>query len=311
MVRLDSLMARTEGREEVAVALLDGPVSTTHPALTGTRVRPLVGPSDGGADKTSAACRHGTFVAGLLSSSRDSAIPGICPGCPLLVRVIYGENGGDALPSATPRELAEAITESVHAGARIVNVSGAIPSSMIISERDLNDVLDEMSRRGVLVIAAAGNDASIGRTTITGHPSVLTIVPFKRNGLPVAYTNLGHSIARYGLGAPGADVTSINSGGGYATLTGSSFAAPFVTGAAALLWSLVPTATAAQIKVALRQCGGPRRKSILPPLLNAQAAYEVLLRDQERRRADARNGQPAAFGKRPATTPSAPSTVYQ
>ena len=54
-------------------------------------------------------------------------------------------------------------------------------------------------------------------------------------------------------------------------------AAPFVTGTTALLWSAFPAATAAHIKLAITQASTLRRASVVPPLLDAAAAYQVLL----------------------------------
>jgi subtilisin family serine protease len=60
-------------------------------------------------------------------------------------------------------------------------------------------------------------------------------------------------------------------------LGGTSVTVPFVTGAIALLWSEFSTATAAQIKLAVTQTTALRRASVAPPLLDAAAAYQVLL----------------------------------
>jgi hypothetical protein len=51
---------------------------------------------------------------------------------------------------------------------------------------------------------------------------------------------------------------------------------PFVVGTIALLWSEFSTASAAQIKLAVAQALGQRRKAIMPPLLNAWAAFEEM-----------------------------------
>jgi subtilisin family serine protease len=61
-------------------------------------------------------------------------------------------------------------------------------------------------------------------------------------------SNLGHSIGMRGLGAPGDAVTSLSTAGPPLTLGGTSVAAPFVTGAIALLWSKFSAATAAEIR---------------------------------------------------------------
>ena len=58
-------------------------------------------------------------------------------------------------------------------------------------------------------------------------------------------------------------------------MSGTSAAAPFVTGAIALLWSLYPQASAAEIRQAILRPDIPRR-SITPPLLNAEASWRLL-----------------------------------
>jgi len=136
----------------------------------------------------------------------------------------------------------------------------------------------------VIVIAAAGNQGTLGSSTITRHPWVIPVVACDLRGIPMSESNLGASIGRRGLSAPGDSVTSLGAEGRPLTLGGTSVAAPFVTGAAALLWSAFPAASAAQIKLALTQAGAPRRASVVPPLLDAMAAFEVLSMTKERRR---------------------------
>jgi subtilisin family serine protease len=91
--------------------------------------------------------------------------------------------------------------------------------------------------------------------------------------LPIS--NLGSSIGRRGLGAPGERVTSLRAGGGSLTLSGTSAAAPFVTGAVALLLSYFPNLPAIEIKLAILETS-LRRNSITPPLLDAESAFAVL-----------------------------------
>jgi subtilisin family serine protease len=91
-------------------------------------------------------------------------------------------------------------------------------------------------------------------------------------------SNFGPSIGSRGVMAPGVNITSASPNAGYNQRSGTSFAAPFVTGAIALLWSIFPTVTAAQIKHAIISSVAVRnhRTSIIPPLLNAQAAQRSL-----------------------------------
>ena len=90
-------------------------------------------------------------------------------------------------------------------------------------------------------------------------------------------SNLGSSIGRRGLAAPGDGITSLGSGGPPLTLGGTSVAVPFVSGTIALLWSEFAHATAVQIKLAVTGASTARRPSVVPPLLDAANAYQILL----------------------------------
>ena len=88
-------------------------------------------------------------------------------------------------------------------------------------------------------------------------------------------SNLGASIGRCGLGAPGEAVTSLGVTNPL-TMGGTSAATPFVTGTAALIWSDFPGATAAEVRSAVTMAAAPRRTTIVPPLLNAWASYQAM-----------------------------------
>jgi len=93
LVQLTALMERTEGSADVSIGLVDGPVATQHPELAGDRVRAIAGTMNAScAQLDSFACRHGTFVAGILSAARSSPAPAICPGCMLLIRPVFAES---------------------------------------------------------------------------------------------------------------------------------------------------------------------------------------------------------------------------
>jgi subtilisin family serine protease len=102
-------------------------------------------------------------------------------------------------------------------------------------------------------------------------------------GRPVSYSNLGSSIGRKGLGAPGEQVASLGADGNLLTLGGTSVAAPFVTGAIALLLSEFPDVTAAEVKYAVTQAYASRRKTVVPPLLDAWAAHQFVIANHGRR----------------------------
>lgn len=286
LVKLTALMECTSGSPEVKIGLIDGPVVTRHPDLAGEHLHEISG--NNGATCTQAnstACLHGTFVAGILSAKRNSPAPAICPNCTLLIRPIFAETtlGSEHMPSATPQELAAAIIECINAGARVINLSLALAQPSSKGEQPLDEALNQAVKRGVIVVAAAGNQGTLGSSAITRHPWVIPVVACDLQGRPMNESNLGSSIGRRGLSAPGDAITSLSTEGQPLTLGGTSVAVPFVTGATALLWSQFPDAGAAQIKLAITQASTPRRASVVPPLLDAAAAYQILLTTNTRR----------------------------
>jgi subtilisin family serine protease len=253
-------------------------VAARHPDLDGAHIRAVA--DDRGATCTqlgSGACAHGTFIAGILAASRGSRAPAICPGCVLLVRPIFGEvDSNRQPPAATPAELGQAIIECVAAGARVVNLSAAPAQPSTRVERGLHEALDYAAWHGALVVAAAGNQATLGSSVITRHAWVLPVVAYDRRGRPMNESNLGSSIGRRGLGAPGETIESLGADGVLRTGAGTSVAAAFVTGAIALLWSLFPNVSPSELRRAVS--AGRRRSGVVPPLLNAEAALESLAR---------------------------------
>ena len=279
LVRLAGLMERTSGSSEVKIGLIDGPVVTNHPALARESLREIPGNKGSACSlPDSFACLHGTFVAGILNARRGSPAPAICPGCTLVIRPIFPEtkSGQGQMPSATPQELAAAIMECIQAGARVINLSLALDELADHGEPALKDALNQVVRCGVILVAAAGNQGTAGSSGITRHPWIIPVVACDGSGRPVNDSNLGSSIGRRGLMAPGVGITSLGPGSQPLTLGGTSVAVPFVTGAIGLLWSEFPDATAAQIKLAVTQSPAARRTSVVPPLLDAGAAYRTL-----------------------------------
>jgi subtilisin family serine protease len=277
LVRLPRVMALTAGRADVIVGLLDGPIALEHPDLTTGNIRMLRGIRGGCADPGSASCRHGTFVAGILAARRGAGAPAIAPDCTLLVSPIFSETGAiGGEPSASPGKLAEAIIDSVNEGARVLNVSASLVESSLSAYGQLEEALGYAARRGVLVVAAAGNQGAVSGSAIVRHPWVIPVIACDRVGWPLEQSNLGRSIGSRGLSAPGAGVASLAPEGGSAIAAGSSIAVPFVAGAAALLWSAFPGATAAEVKHALLSSPIKRRTTVIPPLLDASRGYDVL-----------------------------------
>ena len=140
----------------------------------------------------------------------------------------------------------------------------------------LEAALDHAARRQAIVVAAAGNQGTVGSSVLTRHPWVIPAAACNLQGLLLPESNLGKSIGSRGLRAPGENITSLGTSTPTSTIGGTSVAAPFVTGAIALAWSEYPETSAVEVKWAFLHAAGPRRAAIAPPLLDAWAAYAAL-----------------------------------
>lgn len=279
-VNLRELMQASAGSAQVPIGLVHGPVAQLPELASvqwiGTRPRPDSG-------SAGAAWRHGTAVAGILHAQRDSPALGVCPQSPLLVRPIFTDASAHQARSGVPVENAgRAIVDCVDAGARIVNLSVAPARLSPGAEHALEEALAYATRKGVLVVAAAGNHGTVSSSALARHTSVLPVVACDHAGRPTRRSNLGPSLGRRGLRAPGEALASLDPNGEPIGFSGTSAATPVVTGAAALLWSLAPRVTPGQLKTVL--LGPERRRSVTPPLLNAGEACRALTHAQNTRR---------------------------
>jgi subtilisin family serine protease len=284
------------GIPKVAIGVIDGPIDLNHPAFRGVNIR-TVKESQAVACKSanSIACIHGTFVTGILCAKRGLPAPAICPGCKIILYPVFAEhesymddnsnnyyhaNNNDtkfSLPNITPKELSDAIIETINAGAKIINLSLGLSTSSIAIHYELLEAYEYAYKNDVIIVIAAGNQGSIGYSSLLNHPWVIPVTACDEKEMPTPYSNLGPSIGTHGLMAPGVNVKSTSSNGGYDKMSGTSFSAPFVTGAIALLWSVFPKATATQIiQSVISNAYSIHRHTIIPPMLNAEASYEAL-----------------------------------
>jgi subtilisin family serine protease len=276
---LTPLIRRTDGVADVRLGLIDGPIVQNHPGLATGNIQ-ILGTDAGTCRRlSSAACRHGTFIAGLFAGKRgEFGSPGLCPGCSLLVRPLFDEHPErhGRSPAVHADALAAAVIELVNAGVDVINISAALGPATARAERKLRTAFDYAGRCGVVTVAAAGNGGSVGGSAILRHHWVIPVAACDNQGRPAASSNLGASLGRSGLSAPGVRIDSLSPDGGTATLSGTSVAVPFVTGTIALLLSLFPTANAAGVKWVVLRSAARRRSTIVPPVLNAQASFNLM-----------------------------------
>lgn len=230
-----ALWAETQGDPAVCVAILDGPVDLSHPALAGadiSEVQSLIPHVvDGGP-----ASQHGTQVASIIFGRHGGPVPGIAPGCRGLVIPIFTDGADGAIVPCSQVDLARAINQAVEHGARIINISGGQFSFSGTAHPILADAVRDCAASGVLIIAAAGNQGCDCLHIPAALPTVLAVGAMDNRGNPLEFSNWGYQ--NEGLLAPGQDLLGAVPGGKTAVVSGTSYATAVASGVAALLLSL-------------------------------------------------------------------------
>lgn len=220
------------GDERICVAVLDGPVALDHTCFSGARLTVL--DTAAGQAASGRALDHGTQVASLLFGQPRSPVEGLVPRCRGLIVPIFGGADSNGL-HCSQLDLARAILLAVENGAHFINVSGGQLSPSGEAEPILAQAIERCATHNVLIVAAAGNDGCDCLHIPAAAPTVLAVGAADQDGMPLASSNWGATYRRQGLLAPGAGLLCATPDGGTARKSGTSFAAPYVTGIAALL----------------------------------------------------------------------------
>jgi len=245
-IYLDEAHRTSRGDPSVTVAVLDTGICATHPELEGVLLPgfDFVDILDGhdefvgdflGADPDPAdEVGHGTHVAGIVAG-RGVAMPtGVAPGCRILpVRALGAlRQGGTLVGAGLVDNINNALKWAVDQKADVVNASLGIPHTG--GGLPHEEVVDYARRRGVTIVAAAGNDGRDALYYPGALPHVIAVGAFDARGEVADFSTYGDQIS---LVAPGENVYSSYLADDYAFASGTSQAAPFVTGAVALLKS--------------------------------------------------------------------------
>jgi subtilisin family serine protease len=242
----------TTGSSSVVVAVIDGGVQTDHPDLAAN-----IGPGWNFAYNNSNPdpfpmneSFHGTHVAGIIGAVTNNSlgVAGVSPHVTIM-----------PLQTADPRHPGEDDTYSVIQAIIYADQHGASIVNMSFGGHQYDDLLYQaMKNSTMLFVCAAGNDGTNNDLTPDypasyGLPNIISVAASDSNGNLANFSNYGP--ASVDLAAPGVDIASTfyqyGQGYGYVYASGTSMAAPFVSGVAALVKAVHPNYGYAELKSAI------------------------------------------------------------
>ncbi len=224
----------------VIVGVVDTGVDASVPQLSG-RVLPGVDVVNGSGTANTDCYGHGTFVAGIIGAAQVSGtgVAGIAPD----VKILPVRQAND-LNDGTASSLAKSIVAAVNGGAKVINVS----ATSFTPTEELRAAVTYAQGHDVVLVASASNEAQQGNPTAypAAYPGVIAVGAIGHDGRRTGFSEVGKYLD---LVAPGVDIVSLSRGGiGHVLDDGTSYAAPFVAGVAALVRAYHPKLTAPQVK---------------------------------------------------------------
>lgn len=219
---------------------------------------------------------HGSHVAGIIGGVNNTAgIIGMAPDADLYAIKVLNANG-----SGYVSDVMEGILWGVTNQMRVLNMSLGMSSDV----QSMHDVVIAAYNAGVVIVAAAGNSGGSVNYP-AAYPEVIAVGATDQNNIIAGFSSRGPEVD---LAAPGVSIFSTYKGTGFATLSGTSMAAPHVAGAAALVlgtpvgaydldadgaWD--PAEVLAKLKAAATDLGAAGRDDLYGAgLLNAFSAVQ-------------------------------------
>jgi len=217
----------TYGRS-IKVALLDTGVDDRHPDLVDRTINGY-----NFVDDTSVANdinSHGTACAGIIAGAglSEESARGLAPAAYIIpVKVMNDEGKGDSFA------VVEGIVYAVERGAKVINLSiGTQGDSKIVRE-----AVDYAIENGVIIVASAGNEGEESVAFPANHKEVICVGAVDGNLNHAPFSNFGETVD---IVAPGVGIYTTTLDSGYKQFSGTSAAAPFISGAIAALLSENP-----------------------------------------------------------------------
>jgi thermitase len=239
-IEADYAWDTTIGDPSVVVAVVDSGIDYDHPDLDDNYIAlgyDWVNDDNFPMDDNG----HGSHVAGIIAAELDNGI-----GIAGIANVsIMAEKALDEWGFGKSGNLSNAIIHAVDQGANIICMSwGTYFHSELIYE-----AISYASDEGVLLVAAAGNEATSAKLYPAAYNEVIAVTATGQSDAPAGFTNYGEWVE---LAAPGVDIYSTFWDDLYRYMSGTSMSAPHVAGVAALIWSQFPDKTSDWVRARLR-----------------------------------------------------------
>ncbi len=210
--------------EGVKVAIIDSAIDTGHDLLNHLSIE-----ASNKKDKAG----HGTAVCSIISGQGV----GMADKCHIINIPVFHEDINGTLRGCSELTLAKAINEARRLGCHIINISGASLSVNGRGTDQLRQAVEECQREGRLIVAAVGNEGADRESLPASLESVLAVGACDREGMPAGFNNYGTLLRKKMILASGVDIPAAISDNHLSFVSGSSFAAPVITGIAALLFN--------------------------------------------------------------------------
>ena len=198
---------------------------------------------------------HGTAIASIIASNDPQAL-GLAPSAQIYAAEVFDHNEQQGEFASTV-SLIKALSWLMTQDVSVINISLAGPSNRL-----LETALTRVREKGVLAIAAAGNGGPMAQPMYpAAYPEVVAVTATDDRGRAFRLANRGEYVD---IAAPGVNIRHAQAGGGFAASSGTSYAVPFVTVAAArLLQSTTePALMLDALYASARDIGAPGRDQI-------------------------------------------------
>ncbi len=222
----------------VRIAVIDSGVDTTHTEFTKSSLESY----NAARNSRSVAHTHGTSVVGVIGATGD--LIGIAPTAKIIAIRAFAPEAASTRPITDSYVLVHALDTAHKRKARILNLSFAGPRDPLTE-----DVISAVQQAGVIVVAAAGNAGPEAEPVFpAAYSDVIAVTGTDKQDQIYTRANHGAYIA---IAAPGVGVFAPIPKGSYDFHTGTSFAAPHVTGLIALMLERRPNLSARDVRTAL------------------------------------------------------------